>query len=134
MAVEVDEEEPFTGGAGGVNCTVPGSGKARPREANGELVSYGKDRETVVGASGSFLERKSCHAAAPVRFPKRRWNDCRVRAELTSLPPPLPKMPPIREAVAITSVGVKCWGTLPKAAYSPGSLLGALAGFVAMSM
>jgi len=57
-----------------------------------------------------------------------------VSAELTSLPPPLPKIPPISEAVAITSVTVKCCGTLPNAAYSPGTLPATLIGLTAMSM
>ena len=136
VVVGVDEvdEDPLTGGPVGVNWTDPASGSASPREANGVVVSYGNERDTVVGASGSFFSRKSSQAARPDRLPKRCWKAWRVRAERTSLPPPLPKIPPISEAVAITSVGVKCCGTLPKAAYSPGSLVGALRGLVAMSM
>jgi len=134
VRVAAADAVPLTGGPVGVKRTEPRSGIASPRDANGEVVSYGNDFRTVVGASGSFLERKSSHAARPLRSPKRRWNPCRVSAELTSFPPPLPKIPPISEAVAITSVVVKCCGTLPNAAYSAGSLVGAFNGLTAMSM
>ena len=78
----------------------------------------------VVGASGSFLERKSAHARRPLRTPKR-FSKARARSALfTSAPPPLPKMPPMSDASAITSVNVKCSGVLPSAAYSAGSLVG----------
>src|ERR1700716_3617767 len=133
VRVAAADDVPFTGGAGGVKVTDPMSGIASPRAANGEVVSYGNGLATVVGASRSFLDRKSSHAARPAPSPKRRWNACRGSAELTS-PPPLPKIPPISEAVAITSVAVKCCGTLPNAAYSPGSLVAALSGLTAMSM
>ena len=53
----------MTGGPVGVNVTVPRSGIASPGVAHGEVVSYGKDCDTVVGASGSFFSRKSDHAA-----------------------------------------------------------------------
>src|SRR4030088_444051 len=134
VRVAAADDVPFTGGAGGVKVTDPMSGIASPRAANGEVVWYGNGLATVVGASRSFLERKSSHAGRPARSPKRRWKAWSVSAELTSLPPPLPKIPPISEAVAITSVTVKCCGALPNAAYSPGSLLAALSGLTAMSM
>src|SRR3954471_2233658 len=58
------------GGTGGVNVTEPGSGSARPRFENAGSVSYGnRFFKIVVGASGSFFERKSAHARRPLRTP-----------------------------------------------------------------
>src|SRR6266545_2853796 len=92
---------PETGGATGVNWTEPGSGSASPGLENGEAVSYGYDDPvTVVGASGSFLERKSDQACAPGPFPSFFCSAWSTSAERSSLPPPLPKMPPMSEASA----------------------------------
>ena len=105
--------------------TEPGSGIARPRFANGLVVSYGKRLpSTVVGASGSFFSRKSSQARFPARLPKRLTNACSSWAERSSEPPPRPKMPPISDAVAITSVTDHCCGVLPSAAYSAGRRVG----------
>ena len=107
------------------NCTEPGSGRARPGLANADVVSYGKDVPgTVVGASGSFLERKSCQADDPWLLPNRACRAWSSWAERTSLPPPLPNMPPISEASAITSRRVQWVGSSPNAAYSEGILVG----------
>src|SRR4051794_24397756 len=58
------------GGTGGVNVIDPGSGSARPRFEKAGAVSYGKRFfRIVVGASGSFLERKSAHARRPFFTP-----------------------------------------------------------------
>ena len=73
-----------------------------------------------MGASGSFLERKAVQARLPACWPKRFTKACISWAEPSSLPPPLPKMPPISDASAITSVGVHIWGSLPSAWYSDG--------------
>ena len=43
-----------------------------------------------------------------------------VRAEFSSLPPPRPKMPPISEAIATTSVGFQGSIGLFSSEYSPG--------------
>src|SRR5215212_10148804 len=49
--------------AGATNFTDPGSGSASPRFENEGVVSYGKRLPLiVVGASGSFFDRKSAHA------------------------------------------------------------------------
>src|ERR1700742_5107857 len=82
-----------------------GSGSARPRLAKALSVSYGKGLEIVVGASGSFFERKPSQALRPAFLPICSTIASIVSAEFSSLPPPLPKMPPISEAIAITSVG-----------------------------
>ena len=50
-------------------------------------------------SSGSRARR-----GGPPCLPKRFSNACIVSAERSSLPPPLPKMPPISDASAITSV------------------------------
>ena len=42
------------------------------------------------------------------------------------MPPPLPKMPPISDAVAITSVACQSSSGLPIAAYSYGILVGSV--------
>ncbi len=109
-----------------MNVTEPGSGIASPRLANGEPVWYGKRlRSIVVGASGSFLERKSSQARRPRLRPKRFSNACRASADCSSRPPPLPNIPPISEAVAITSVPFQSSGpVIPNAAYSPGISVG----------
>ncbi len=83
-------------------------------------VSYGKAFETVVGASGSFLERKPSHALRPAFLPIRLTNACIVSAEFSSLPPPRPKMPPTSEAIAITSVTFHGSIGFFSSAYSPG--------------
>ena len=80
----------------------------------------------MTGASGSFFERKSAQARRPRLRPKRFSNACSICADCTSAPPPLPKMPPISEAVAITSVPFQSSGSLPIAAYSAGSLVGSV--------
>src|SRR5947209_10146367 len=69
--------DPPSGGPMGVNVTDPGSGIARPVVEKGEAVSYGNAGETVVGASGSFLERKSDQAALPAASPRWLWKACR---------------------------------------------------------
>src|SRR3954452_15549061 len=67
VAVAARLEPPeLSGGATAVNLTEPGSGRARPFFDSADVVSYGKRFfSTVVGASGSFLKRKSAHAFAP---------------------------------------------------------------------
>jgi hypothetical protein len=61
----------------------------------------------------------------PPRFPKRFCACWSRSAESSSRPPPLPKIPPIRLAVAITSVTFQsCGPGLPIAAYSPGIFMG----------
>src|SRR4029078_10527307 len=83
------------GGTGGVNVTEPASGSARPRFEKDGSVWYGKRFfRIVVGASGSFFERKSAHARLPFFTPKRFSIARTSRALFTSAPPPLPKMPP----------------------------------------
>jgi hypothetical protein len=52
-----------------------------------------------------------------------------VSAEFSSLPPPLPKMPPISEAVAITSVSVHGCGCFSIAVYSNGINVGLMRAF-----
>ncbi len=103
-----------------VKRTLLRSGSARPRLAKALRVSYGKALETVVGASGSFLERKPSQALRPAFLPIRLTNACIVSAEFSSLPPPWPKMPPTSEAIAITSVGFHGSICLPSSVYSPG--------------
>jgi hypothetical protein len=57
--------------------------------------------------------------------PKRRRASWRSSADSSSAPPPFPKIPPIRLAVAITSVTFQSSGPgLPTAAYSPGIFSG----------
>src|SRR2546421_1994774 len=102
----------------------PGSGIARPVGASGEPVSYLKTFLIVGGASGSLASRKFCHAARPAALPNFFSNVCSASAERSSAPPPLPKMPPISDASAITSVSFHVVGALPSAAYSAGILLG----------
>jgi hypothetical protein len=60
-------------------------------------------------------------ALSPKALPRRLTG-----ADASSPPPPLPKMPPTRDAVAIRSSGLKSSGPsgLPIAAYSPGILSG----------
>src|SRR5205085_10824774 len=58
--------EASAGGTGGVIVTDPGSGSARPFFENAGSVSYGnRFFRIVVGASGSFFERKSAHDLRP---------------------------------------------------------------------
>ena len=79
---------------------------------------------TVTGASGSFASRKFFHALRPAVLPRLFSKAWSASAERTSAPPPLPKMPPISDASAITSVGFHSVGTCFSAAYSAGSLFG----------
>ena len=74
----------------------------------------------MVGASGSFLERNPSQALRPAFLPILSTIACMVSAELSSLPPPLPKMPPTSEAIAITSVGFHGSIGFPSSTYSPG--------------
>ncbi len=107
------------------NVTDPGSGMASPRVEKAGAVSYGKRfPSTVVGASGSLASRKSDQARRPSALPKRRSSASSARAERTSLPPPRPKMPPISEASAITSVAFQGCGVWSNAVYSPGISIG----------
>ncbi len=55
-----------------------------------------------------------------------------VCAEPSSLPPPLPKMPPISEAIATTSVGFQVSIGLPSSVYSAGFSVFGLASAAAM--
>jgi hypothetical protein len=79
-------------------------------------------RLTVTGASGSSAERKSRKIRLPRRAPKRSRRAWRISENWSSAPPPLPKMPPTSDAVAITSVAFHGAGPSgrPIAAYSPG--------------
>ena len=83
---------------------VPGSGRASPFGANESPVWYGKLSGMVVGAVGLFLERKPVQMALPCSSPNRASSARRISAEVTSAPPPRPKMPPNSVATAITSV------------------------------
>ena len=97
-----------------------------PRRSLRGSARYGKRLPwTVTGASGSSAERRSAHTRFPPRLPKRFWACCSSSAESSSRPPPLPKIPPMRLAVAITSVTFQSSGPgLPIAAYSPGIFSG----------
>ena len=77
---------------------------------------------TVVGASGSLATRKSAQARLPARFPNRFRAASSTSAELTSLPPPLPKIPATSDAIEITSVTFQSSGPAgwPSSGYSPG--------------
>jgi hypothetical protein len=79
---------------------------------------------TVVGASGSFARRKSFQTCVPPMIPNLARAALRASMLSTSEPPPLPKMPPTRAAVATTSVGFQSSSVLPIAAYSTGILVG----------
>jgi len=78
----------------------------------------------VVGASGSFFERKPSQAWRPARLPIRATIDSIVSAEFSSLPPPRPKMPPISEAIATTSVVFHGSIGCPSSVYSAGFSVG----------
>ena len=96
------------------------SGSARPCLAKALRVSYGKGLAIVVGASGSFFERKPSQALRPAFLPIRSTNACIVSAEFSSLPPPRPKMPPTSEAIATTSVAFHGSIGFLSSVYSPG--------------
>ena len=60
---------------------------------------------------GSLARRKSFHTAVPARFPSASSRAASsTRAELTSLPPPRPKIPATSEAIEITSVTLESLG------------------------
>src|SRR5689334_17240396 len=107
----------------GSGVTDPRSGIARPA-GFGPVVPYGNDVPlwTVVLASGSFCERKDSQTLVPWATPYFACASSRARAELTSLPPPVPKMPATTAAVATTSVTFQGWvgHCRPSATYSPG--------------
>ena len=59
---------------------------------------------TVTGASGSSAERKLRNTRIPSLRPKRFWRASATCDHASSSPPPLPKMPPTSDAVAIALV------------------------------
>ena len=104
----------------------PRSGRATPRGRFGVFWYVKRLPVTVTGASGSSAERKLRNAFRPLRRPKRCCSASATGVQLSSIPPPLPKMPPTSEAVAIRSSGFHASGPCGRlmAAYSPGSLDG----------
>ncbi len=83
-------------------------------------VWYGKLSGIVVGAVGLFFERKPVQMALPCSTPNLSSSARTINAEVTSAPPPRPKIPPNSEAVAMTSVAFQFFNVAPKAVYSPG--------------
>ena len=82
---------------------------------------------TVVGASGSSAGEVAPRQLPRPSLPKRPGSASQQLAEASSLPPPLPKMPPTREAVAITSVTFQSSG--PAAGRSPRTRRASCCGF-----
>ena len=81
-------------------------------------------RRTVVGASGSFLERKSAQERRPgagSEALRPAIEDLR-RADLVAAA--LAEDAADQRGLGDTSVPVQCWGGFPNAAYSAGILLG----------
>ena len=80
----------------------------------------------VVGASGSFADRKSRHTRVPARLPKRARASSSASADGSSPPPPAPKIAPTSVATATESRGFQSVGPCgwPMAAYSAGILKG----------
>jgi hypothetical protein len=70
--------------------------------------------------------RKSLQTRRPARLPNRLRAASSTSAAVSSLPPPLPKIPPTSAPVAITSVAFQSSGPSgrPIAPYSPGILVG----------
>ena len=105
-----------------LRAASPCRGRAAPRRRARSFAArrrYGKRLPcTVTGASGSSAVRRSrpdALAAPACRSASARaWSSS---AESSSRPPPLPKIPPIRLAVAITSVTFQSCG--PAACRSP---------------
>ena len=80
----------------------------------------------MVGAAESSTARSCSHIRRPAAAPNFLWKPWRSSPQSSSAPPPRPKIPPIREAVAIRSVVFHGSGPsgLPIAAYSPGIISG----------
>jgi hypothetical protein len=84
---------------------------------------YGNGLSTVVGASGSSAERKSPNTSGPSAVPNLSIAFWSTIDEPSSSPPPLPKIPPTSDAVAMRSVTVNRRGL----GSSSGSPLGVIA-------
>ncbi len=100
-----------------VSALAASSGRARVVRSIRPGTSYGKALSLmVVVAIGSFLDRNAvsvcCASVAPICFVRY----CRSLAFASSLPPPLPKMPPTRPAIAMMSFTVQGCGGLPTTA------------------
>ncbi len=114
----------------GVAFTLPGSGSATLPLATFFGVGHVGEVLAVVdgdGASGSSAERKSApHLRARFAAPNCFCASWSTSADFSSLPPPLPKIPPTSAAVAMMSVTFHGLGPIGWliAPYSPGIRLG----------
>ncbi len=100
-----------------VSALAASSGRARVVVLTRPGMSYGKALSLmVVVAIGSFLDRKAvsvcCACVALICLVRY----CRSLAFASSLPPPFPKMPPTRPAIAMMSFTVHGCGGLPTTA------------------
>ncbi len=72
---------------------------------------YGKRRAVVVCVSGSFGSSRSWKAPVPCALPSRAWRRARRSAFWASVPPPLPKIEPMKAATAMTSLRSHGWAS-----------------------
>ena len=82
----------------------PGSITIAPGVGPFGTPSYGNGLSIVVGASGSLTSRRSRKTAVPALVPSLRCSRARKSELATSLPPPLPKIEPMKAKPAIASV------------------------------